>query len=382
MVDGGVREAEQPAEQQDRSAPIVTIALLVCIVAIFLAMFIVGHGNIHSVALQFGEKDSELIHAGQWQRLITPIFLHGTWEHLIVNGLSLFWFGTQIERIYGGRKFFLIYMASGIAGNMLSYLMSPNPSLGASGALFGLIGAGIIFPLRFRRLMAVNEREAILKQLVVVAAINLALSFSPGIDRYAHFGGLIGGGIMALFLLPEVLDERPRNRVREGALTVVAVLTLGIVVVAAGKQWSAARSELRGTSIVYSPAGLDAWWHFELPDTWKPVKLQEAGAVWIGPQNARITVVDSVADADLFEQTERWRAEHEVETTSLAVGGQQATMNTVRANGLVTQVCQVFAFGRTVDIGLVCSQAGYPIAESDYLALLGSVQFNRRPVAR
>ena len=129
------------------------------------------------MAYLFGDKENDLIRAGQWWRLITPIFLHGGWGHLIANGLTLLMLGIPMERIYGPRKFFLIYMLAGITGNLFSFWFSTVPSLGASGALYGLMGAGLVFPLRFKERIDPRARKEILTQLGRAAIINIGNQF-------------------------------------------------------------------------------------------------------------------------------------------------------------------------------------------------------------
>src|SRR5581483_6443175 len=104
------------------------------------------------------------------------------------NSLFLYCFGAQIETLYGWRKYLIIYLVAGVAGNLFSFLLSPGPSLGASGALFGLVGAGIVFPLRFRSLVPARARAEILRQLLTVVVVNLMIGFMPGshIDNWAH----------------------------------------------------------------------------------------------------------------------------------------------------------------------------------------------------
>jgi membrane associated rhomboid family serine protease len=374
LVEEGQSKANVADEESDRSLPPVTMALTLVIVVVFLWMEAVSHGNVGMAARSFGAKDPELIRAGEWQRLILPIFLHGSWIHLIMNGLTLVWFGSQMERLYGSRRFFLIYMVSGIVGFMLSAMMLPGISLGASGSLFGLIGAGLVFPLRFRRLLPVKEREAILKQLVAVTAINMALSFSPGIDKYAHFGGFIGGGVMALFLIPVVLDERPRNRVREAALTLAAIFMVGLTLCAAAKQWNTVRAVKETVTVSYGPTGADAWWRLELGTNWKPISEKTPGITWLGPGNARINAVDSVANPDLYEATDQWRAEVEPTTVATRIDGQPANLMTAQAPGEITELCQITAFQRVLNIALVCPPESYQTAGKEFHEMLNRIR--------
>src|SRR5260221_13935935 len=106
--------------------------MLAIIAGVFIAMMIVGRGNVGQdpIPYNFGAKVNELIAGGQVWRLITPMFLHGGWLHLLVNSYSLYQLGGSMERIYGSRKYLLIYVAAGLVGNSLSYRMTPALSLG------------------------------------------------------------------------------------------------------------------------------------------------------------------------------------------------------------------------------------------------------------
>jgi len=108
-------------------APVITYGLLVLITAIFVAMLIAGHGDVSTVALQFGAKQNALIRAGQYWRLVTPIFLHGNWVHLLVNGFSLLRLGAPMEQIYGRKKYLALFLFAGITGNVLSFELSALP---------------------------------------------------------------------------------------------------------------------------------------------------------------------------------------------------------------------------------------------------------------
>jgi membrane associated rhomboid family serine protease len=233
----------EPDEFEPLPKPGVTFTLIAIIGVLFVAMVFASHGDVSSfsnpVIDLFGAKINErmLVHGKwlQWWRLVTPIFLHGGLLHLCVNSYSLYILGRQIEPFYGSRRYFIIFMVSGIAGVAASMRYSPVPSIGASGAIFGLVGAGIVFPIRFRSLVPAAQRRQIVRQLVQVAAINLAIGFSlKGIvDNSAHIGGLIGGGIAALFLLPDALDTRENRSTSDSVLWAVS-LALGLLVLYCG----------------------------------------------------------------------------------------------------------------------------------------------------
>jgi rhomboid protease GluP len=204
------------------ATPVVTYTLLGITVAVFLVQmateFILGY----DLASAIGLKVNEYIISGQVWRLITPMFLHGSILHIGFNMYALFALGPALEGYYGHGRFLTLYLLSGFAGNVISFLFSANPSLGASTAIFGLIGAEAIFLYRNRGLLGAQAQRA-LGNVVFILVINLMLGFSPGIDFWGHIGGLLGGTFFAWFagpifhveggyLEPQVVDERDPSR--------------------------------------------------------------------------------------------------------------------------------------------------------------------------
>jgi rhomboid protease GluP len=156
-----------------------------------------------------GWKDNLMIFLGhEYWRLLTAIFLHGGIVHLLMNGFSLYVVGPDTERVYGTLRFVGVYLLSGLAGSVLSYTFSPNPSVGASGAIFGLVGALIVFFYTTRQILGEFGR-AQLQGLGAILLINLVFGFTtPGIDNLGHIGGLIGGLIAGWLLVPRyVVDQ-------------------------------------------------------------------------------------------------------------------------------------------------------------------------------
>ncbi|MGA1592862.1 MAG: rhomboid family intramembrane serine protease [Candidatus Nanopelagicales bacterium] len=132
---------------------------------------------------------------GDWWRLITATFLHGSLIHLGFNMLALWILGTQIERFIGSSKFLVLYFASALGGSLFSFYFSPPTtfSIGASGAVFGLMGAFVVIG---------KKVNADVSQILVLLFINLVLGFTlSGIDWRAHLGGLITGVIVTRLLL-------------------------------------------------------------------------------------------------------------------------------------------------------------------------------------
>lgn len=134
------------------------------------------------------------VDAGQWYRLVTAMFLHYGLLHLAVNMLSLYIIGQDLERFFGRAKYAALYLLSGVGGSFAAYLFSPGSLVaGASGAIFGLLGAAVA-------ILTITKRNP--QQLIPILVINLGISFLPGISLAAHVGGLVTGAIVGgLFVL-------------------------------------------------------------------------------------------------------------------------------------------------------------------------------------
>ncbi len=192
-----------------------------------------------------GIKDDSLIRAGQLWRLVTPVFLHGSILHIAFNMYALFIYGRGLEARYGHGRFLLLYFLSAYAGNVLSFLLTANPSLGASTAIFGLIAAEGVFIIQNRKLFG-NRVTRSLWNLVYIAGVNLLIGFTTsGVDNWGHVGGLLGGLIFAWFGGPHwkvegfypslsLVDEREGHGAFAGSF---AVLLFFIPLTALGWFW-------------------------------------------------------------------------------------------------------------------------------------------------
>lgn len=143
---------------------------------------------------QLGMKANDRIASGEWYRLISAMFMHTGVTHLLVNSISLLSTAPAVESWLGSTRFALLYAFSGISGNVLSYLCSPMNGVGASGAIFGLIGALSVVLVRHRKILHQGSRSA-LQSLAFIVILNFAIGMRPNsfIDNYAHLGGLLGG---------------------------------------------------------------------------------------------------------------------------------------------------------------------------------------------
>lgn len=185
----------------------------------FLAL---SQGVAYEELLMQGAKINQLIAHGEYWRLLTPIFLHANEIHLLVNCYSLYVLGQLVERIYGPRKFAIIYFGAGILGNILSMIFSSPYSygVGASGAIFGLLGAVLYFgienPKVFKKYFGANVIVTVIINGIIGATI-------PNIDSFAHLGGLIGGFLVSGIVKVNAPPSQFPNRYL--MLTVTLLLT-------------------------------------------------------------------------------------------------------------------------------------------------------------
>ena len=131
-----------------------------------------------------------LIKAGQYYRIITGAFLHGGILHLAFNCYALYVIGSQLESYLGKVRYLIIYLFSAVTASLFSIIFNSNPSIGASGAIFGLMGALVYFGYHYR----VYLGNVLKSQIIPLILFNLLIgALSTGIDNFAHIGGLIGG---------------------------------------------------------------------------------------------------------------------------------------------------------------------------------------------
>ena len=191
----------------NRTLPVATWVILGVNLALWLLTQFSGGSTDPDVLLRYGAMEALHIAAGDYWRLLTAIFLHSGMVHLGFNCVGLFIFGQQIEQLYGRSRFLLIYVVSGLAGSVASYslnisLAPHSIGVGASGAIFGLLGALAAFFLYHRDKLGRLGRQS-LNGLLVLAAVNLFFGFViSGVDNYAHIGGLVAGALLGVSLSP------------------------------------------------------------------------------------------------------------------------------------------------------------------------------------
>lgn len=210
--DGSPSPEVQPVRQRVRvglpsSRPMVVYTLMAIMISVFLlqqaSQFLMNGVDIPGM---LGMKVNNLIIDGQLWRLITPMFLHGSILHLGFNMYALYIFGPGLERNYGHGRFLALFMLSGFAGNVLSFLFTDSPSLGSSTAIFGLLGAEAVFLYQNRQVYGQVAQRALMN-IALIAAINFMIGLSPGIDNWGHLGGLLGGVLFAWSAGPKLRVE-------------------------------------------------------------------------------------------------------------------------------------------------------------------------------
>jgi rhomboid protease GluP len=177
--------------------PVLTYGILAINFVLWMLMTISGGSTDSDVLIRFGAMSGPLIIKGQYWRFITPLFLHVGIIHLGFNSYALYQLGTVIETIYGRAKYVALFMLSGISGSIMSFMFTRAVSAGASGAIFGLLGSLLYYGRKRPGLF----KKGFTANIISIIAINLVIGLTyPGIDNYAHIGGLIGGYAVSVIL--------------------------------------------------------------------------------------------------------------------------------------------------------------------------------------
>ncbi|HLV34570.1 MAG TPA: rhomboid family intramembrane serine protease [Spirillospora sp.] len=202
--------------------PVVPPRATYVLLAINLLVFALGYlsPRLGQQMFIFGaNRTYEVLVEGEYHRLFTSMFLHGGFMHVFFNMYALYIIGRGIEVVFGSARFSIIYLLGGLAGSILSVVMgnpspiSGVPSVGASGAVFALFGAEMVYLYRHRKLMGERATRQ-LRSLLMLLGINLFIglaSWTEGsavrIDNWAHMGGLVGG-LLLTWLIGPVFSAR------------------------------------------------------------------------------------------------------------------------------------------------------------------------------
>ncbi|MEU2668704.1 rhomboid family intramembrane serine protease [Streptomyces sp. NPDC007164] len=212
---------------------LVTKILLGINVAVYLAVLAKGTALVDDLIL-LGRASTyyggppEGVAEGQWYRLVTSMFLHQEMWHIAFNMLGLWWLGGPLEAALGRARYLTLYLVSGLAGSALTYWLSApqQGSLGASGAIFGLLGATAVLMRRLNYDM---------RPVLALLAVNLVITFNPwgGIAWQAHVGGLVAGTLIAIGMVHAPRERRALVQYGTSALVLAAVILVVVIRTAA-----------------------------------------------------------------------------------------------------------------------------------------------------
>ncbi len=257
--------------EQLRAAPVtsVLIAVNVALLALSYAWGVPAHD---AVLRRMGANIGSDVRSGEIYRLFASAFLHANAVHLGFNMLALWSLGPFLETLLGRRRYLVLYAVSALGGAVASTLFGGDRwSVGASGAIFGLMGAGIALAVRPKGLLPDAVAAAIKRRAAGPLIFNLLYSLTPGVDMLAHVGGLIAGGALMATVLTNGLVPMGERRALDAAerapslLSTVAAWVAGAVMAAsvlvafvAGRPWQVnAPPQLQRTTVGDSGVSLE-----------------------------------------------------------------------------------------------------------------------------
>jgi rhomboid protease GluP len=201
-------------ERRMQRWPPVTLAIIGVLAVIFVVESALRAIVSADRLVAFGALSRPEVFAGQYWRLESATWLHGGLGHLASNAIALYVLGMICEHAFGRSQYFVLYVLSGLGGSVLSVLINEGPSVGASGAIFGLQGAAIVLFRRHRdRILMRDRRIGVVLLGWAIYSIFTGWT-SPFIDNGAHIGGVLTGALIARSLHPVVLEPLPPERAR------------------------------------------------------------------------------------------------------------------------------------------------------------------------
>lgn len=220
--------------------PLVTIGLLVIIGLAHILAGLVGfsEGRITLAGILVGDRPtstlvfmgamfSPKVAMGEVWRLVSCLFLHGDGTHILLNGIALYGLGRLCESVYGPLRFLWLFLVAGMSGATLSFLGGNVASVGASGSIFGLMGACIVFGYRYRLVLPPHIGELFRKKLLPWVGLNLVIGLLiPFIDNLGHLGGLIGGAAFAMVVSNRIIPAEPNRMLTRAMMGIASGLLL------------------------------------------------------------------------------------------------------------------------------------------------------------
>nr|AIY60709.1 rhomboid protein Lonja_RBL9 [Lonicera japonica] len=223
-----VQKKDGPESSYDETSNLYLISTIVSInIAVFLFEIASPVRNpdseLFSLPLLYGAKINDLILLGEWWRLVTPMFLHTGILHVALGCWALLNFGPRVCRAYGSFTFFLIYILGGISGNLISFLHTPELTVGGTGPVFAIIGAWLIYEIQNRDASGKDDSESIFQKAIIATAFSCILSNFGPIDDWTHLGAAFSGMAYGFLTLPSLqLDDASTKAGQEEGITILA----------------------------------------------------------------------------------------------------------------------------------------------------------------
>lgn len=184
-----------------------TLAIIALCSALFGWQIATGALESEKAIVDAGALVADRMAQGEVWRLLSSMFLHGSLEHLLGNMVALYILGLACEHAFGAATMLAIYAVAGIAGGLASAFFEPMPTVGASGAIFGLMGCAVAMLARRRRELHVRDtRIGIVLGVWALWQLGLGL-VSPMVANVAHIGGLLAGAMLGWTIVPRLLTR-------------------------------------------------------------------------------------------------------------------------------------------------------------------------------
>ena len=208
--------------------PFVTYGLLAVTILMYLLMTFNGGSENPWTLMIFGAKVNEYIVHGDWWRLITPVFLHIGFTHLLFNGLVIYFLGIELEMIIGHFRFLLLYLLSGLLGNAASFAFNSSISAGASTAIFGMFATTIVLG----KLYPYHSKiQRLSRDYIALIIINVISGFfNQSIDNAGHLGGMLCGYlIMYVLSSKNAINNPTKKRMKYGLIYLLSLIILIVI---------------------------------------------------------------------------------------------------------------------------------------------------------
>ncbi|SET62623.1 rhomboid protease GluP [Salinibacillus kushneri] len=247
--------------------PVLTYLLIAINVLIFYFLEQQPGGSTSTQNLiDWGAKFNPYILDGEWWRVLSSMFLHIGFAHIIMNMLALYYLGNTVERMFGSVKFFFIYFLAGIFGGVASFAFNDSVAAGASGAIFGLFGALLFFGFENKKLFF----QTMGTNLLFIIGLNIAMGLSvPSIDNGAHMGGLAGGFLAAAIVQ---MPKRRRFILRIASLALYVIAIAGLFLYGTERSDAASNPQ---TAIIEANEHLENQEYEKMIDVLTPVIKQD-----------------------------------------------------------------------------------------------------------